>query len=150
MPPTPPAPQPGSGGSRPPAQATAGMDVHAPTRGNRKLEKLLAAVNADEQVKGWWLAAAVNAQRLRMSDHSWVHIQIVVNIGLRLFRLLHRKGCEPSVVADHGLTAADAEVVIAGGALLHCIGMAIHRTDHEAYSLFLAADKLDDLLGGIY
>ena len=27
-----------------------------------------------------------------MSDHSWVHIQIVLNIGLRLARLLFRRG----------------------------------------------------------
>ena len=66
MPPTPPAPKPESGDARTPGEATAGMDIHAPTRGNKKLEKLLAAVNADEQVKGRWQAAAVNAQRLRM------------------------------------------------------------------------------------
>ena len=28
--------------------------------------------------------------------------------------------------------------------------MSIHRTDHEAYSLFLAADKLGDLLAALY
>ena len=44
----------------------------------------------------------------------------------------------------------DAEVVIAAGCLLHDIGMSIHRTDHEAYSLFLAADKLGDLLADVY
>jgi uncharacterized protein len=41
-------------------------------------------------------------------------------------------------------------VVIAGGCLLHDLGMSIHRADHEAYSLFLAADHLDSLLAGIY
>ena len=34
----------------------------------------------------------VNADRRDMSDHSWVHIQIVANIALRLFRLLNRAG----------------------------------------------------------
>jgi hypothetical protein len=58
--------------------------VHAPARGNKRLQKLLDAVDADLQVKGWWHAAAVNAERLNMSDHSWVHIQIVLNIALRL------------------------------------------------------------------
>ena len=118
------------------------ITIRAPTRGNRKLEKLLAAVNADDQIKAWWHAAGVNAERLDMSDHSWVHIQIVTNIALRLARLLFRRGIEPSVVKDHGMTERDAEVVIAAGSLLHCLGMAIHRTDHETYSLFLAADKL--------
>jgi uncharacterized protein len=126
------------------------MRMRAPTRGNQRLEQLLEAANADEQLKAWWHASAVNAHRLGMSDHSWVHIQIVLNIALRLFRLLSRRGVEASVVADHKLGRRDAEVVIAAGALLHCVGMAIHRADHEAYSLFLAADKLPSLLEGIY
>jgi metal-dependent HD superfamily phosphatase/phosphodiesterase len=127
------------------------MRINAPTRGNRRLERLLAAVNADDQVKAWWHVSAVNAtRRLGMSDHSWVHIQIVVNLSLRMARLLFRKGVVPGMVADHGMTERDAEVVIAAGALFHCVGMQVHRTDHEAYSLFLTADKLGDLLDGIY
>ncbi len=85
-----------------------------------------------------------------MSDHSWVHIQIVLNIALRLGRLLFRRGVVPSVVADYGMTERDAEVVIATGCLMHCLGMAIHREDHERFSLFLTADRLADLLAGAY
>jgi metal-dependent HD superfamily phosphatase/phosphodiesterase len=125
--------------------------VNVPTRGNRKLEKLLAAVNDDLGVKALWHASGVNAtERLGMSDHSWVHIQIVVNIALRMARLLFRRGVVPSVVADHGLSERDAEVVVAGGALFHCVGMAVHRADHETFSLFLTADRLPRLLEGIY
>ena len=124
--------------------------VRVPTRGNRKLERLVKNVNADEQVKGWWYVAGVNAQRLGMSDHSWVHIQIVTNIALRLARLLFKRGVEPAMVTDHGMTERDAEVVIAAGAMLHCLGMAIHRQDHERFSLFLAADRLPALLADSY
>ncbi|HEX8959431.1 MAG TPA: HD domain-containing protein [Solirubrobacterales bacterium] len=124
--------------------------VRAPTRGNRKLEAFLAAVNDDEQVRAWWYVAQVNAERLGMSDHSWVHVQIVLNVALRLLRLLVKAGVEPAVVADHGMKARDAEVVVAGGALLHDVGMSIHRADHEAYSLFLAQATLDRLLAGAY
>ena len=41
-------------------------------------------------------------------------------------------------------------MVIAGGCLLHDLGMSIHRVDHEAFSLFLAADILDELLAKVY
>jgi metal-dependent HD superfamily phosphatase/phosphodiesterase len=41
-------------------------------------------------------------------------------------------------------------VVIAAACLFHDTGMSIHRTDHEQYSLFLAADRLPLLLEGIY
>src|SRR3954452_15562409 len=126
------------------------MEIRAPTRGNRKLERLLAAANGDERLGAWWYMQQVNAERLGMSDHSWVHIQVVVNIALRLFRLLSRAGVEPAMVSQHGMGRRDAEVVIAGGCLFHDTGMSIHRTDHEAYSLFLAADRLPSLLEGIY
>jgi metal-dependent HD superfamily phosphatase/phosphodiesterase len=144
---TPPPPEP----PLPPREALADIRIRAPTRGNRRLERLLEAVNGDEQVKAWWHVSAVNAtRRLGMSDHSWVHIQIVLNIGLRLARILFRRGVTPSVTADYGLTNRDAEVVIAAACLLHCIGMSIHREDHERYSLFLTADKLGGLLASAY
>jgi metal-dependent HD superfamily phosphatase/phosphodiesterase len=126
------------------------MDIRVPTRGNRRLEALLEAANADERVQAWWHMQQVMAERIGMSDHSWVHVQIVVNIALRLFRLLERRGVEPAMVAQHGMRAHDAEVVIAAACLLHDTGMSIHRTDHEEFSLFLAADRLPLLLQGIY
>jgi uncharacterized protein len=92
----------------------------------------------------------LNADRRDMSDHSAVHVQIIANIALRLFRLLNRAGVEPAMVSDHGMRARDAEVVIAAACLLHDTGMSIHRTDHEQYSLFLAADRMPLLLEGIY
>ena len=135
---------------KPPKEAVAEAQVRAPTRGNRRLESFLNAVNADEQVRTWWYMAQVQSERLRMSDHSWVHVQIVLNISLRLLRLLVKAGVEPVMVADHKMKARDAEVVVAGGALLHDIGMSIHRADHEAYSLFLAQSVLPRLLDDSY
>ncbi len=126
------------------------MRVDAPTRGNRRLEKLFAAANADSQLRGWWHVQQVTADRLAMSDHSWVHIRVVLNIALRILRLLERRGVVPNVVSDYGMDARDAEVVVAGACLLHDAGMSIHRVDHEAYSLFLAADKLPSLLADAY
>jgi uncharacterized protein len=145
-----PTPDPKGPKRKPPKEAIVEARVRAPTRGNRKLEGFLAAVNEDEQVRAWWYMAQVHAERLGMSDHSWVHTQIVLNIALRLLRLLVKAGVEPAVVADHGMTGRDAEVVVAGGALLHDVGMSIHRADHEAYSLFLASGALDRLLAESY
>ena len=136
---------------RPPREAIADVRIRVPTRGNRRLEKLIDAVNGDDQVKAWWHVQAVNAtRRLGMSDHSWIHIQIVLNIALRLARLLFRRGVVPSVVADYAMSERDAEVVIAAGALFHDVGMTVHRADHEEYSLFLAAQKLPQLLEQAY
>ncbi len=136
------------GGS--PAEIIARARVRAPTRGNRRLEALLDGVNSDPELRAWWHMAQVTSERLGMSDHSWVHVQIVLNIALRILRLLVRAGIEPAMVADHAMGRRDAEVVVAGGALLHDVGMSIHRTDHEAYSLFLAERKLRELLADVY
>jgi uncharacterized protein len=133
-----------------PAEAIERARVRAPTRGNRRLEALLDRINADPELRGWWHMAQVTAERLGMSDHSWVHVQIVLNIGLRLLRLLTKAAVEPTMVTDHGMGRRDAEVVVAAGALLHDVGMSIHRTDHEAYSLFLAEPKLRQLLEDVY
>jgi metal-dependent HD superfamily phosphatase/phosphodiesterase len=134
-----------------PAEAVAQMRINVPARGNRKLRELLDRVNADKQLKAWWHVANVNAVlRLEINDHSWVHIQIVANIALKLLRQLTKHGVEPSVVRDYGMSRQDAEVLVALGAFLHCIGMAVHREGHEDTSLFLAEPKVRELLDGLY
>jgi uncharacterized protein len=132
------------------AEAVAKAQVHAPTRGNRKLESFLDAVNADERVRAWWYMAQITSERLGMSDHSWVHVQVVLNIALRLLRLLVKGGVQPAMVSEHAMKDRDAEVVVAGGALFHDVGMSIHRADHEAYSLFLVQERLQSLLADVY
>ena len=133
-----------------PGDAIRAANVRAPSRGNRRLEALLDAANADTELRAWWHMSQVTSQRLRMSDHSWVHVQIVLNIALRLLRLLTRARIEPAMVADHAMGKRDAEVVVAAGALLHDVGMSVHRSEHEAYSLFLAEPKLRQLLDRVY
>jgi uncharacterized protein len=134
-----------------PAQAVRQMRIRVPDRGHQKLRRVIERVNADEQLKGWWHVANVNAVlRLEINDHSWVHIQIVTNIALKLLRQLTKHGIEPAVVTDYGMTREDAEVVVALTALTHCVGMSVHRTGHEDFSLFLAEPKLRELLDGIY
>src|SRR5213592_4942530 len=134
-----------------PEQAVAAMRINVPPRANRKLRALLERVNADDQLKAWWHVSNVNAvARLEINDHSWVHIQIVANIALKLLRQLTKHGVEPSLVRDYGLTREDAEVVVTLAALLHCVGMSVHRHHHEDFSLFLAEPKMRELLDGLY
>jgi metal-dependent HD superfamily phosphatase/phosphodiesterase len=134
-----------------PAQAAAQMRIKVPTRGNRKLRTLVSRVNEDTQLKAWWHVANVNATaRLEINDHSWVHVQIVSNIALKLLRQLTKHGVEPAMVADYGLESDDAEVVVMLEALLHCVGMSVHRDGHEDISLFLAEPKSRQLLAGLY
>ncbi len=134
-----------------PAQAVDAMRINAPVRNNKKLRTLLERVNADRTLKGWWHVANVNASvRMEINDHSWVHIQIVTNIALKLLRQLTKHGVEPSAVRDFAMENDDAEVIVVLGALLHDVGMSIHREGHEEYSLFLVEPELRELLDGLY
>jgi metal-dependent HD superfamily phosphatase/phosphodiesterase len=134
-----------------PAEAIAPMHLRVPARGNRKLRRVLERVNDDGQLKAWWHVSNVNAVlRLQINDHSWVHVQIVSNIALKLLRLLVKHGVEPSAERDYRLRADDSEVIVVLAALLHDVGMSIHRRDHEDWSLFLAEPKMRELLAGVY
>jgi hypothetical protein len=125
--------------------------IRLPMRHNPKLQQIIERVNRDDELYALWQVANVNAvQRLRMSDHGPVHVQIIANIALKLLRLLLERNVQPSVVAHHNLAIEDAEVVVALGSLSHDLGMSIHRIDHEQYSLLLARSKIKELLEGIY
>jgi uncharacterized protein len=134
-----------------PAEAVEGMRIRLPVRGNKPLRRALDRANADNELKAWWHVANVNAVvRLEINDHSWVHIQIVANIALKLLRELVKHGVEPSVVRDYGMSTDEAEVVVVLASLTHCVGMSVHRRGHEDWSLFLAEPKLRELLDDVY
>jgi metal-dependent HD superfamily phosphatase/phosphodiesterase len=125
--------------------------IRVPARHNPRLQQVIDRVNADVELYTLWQVININAvQRLGMSDHGPVHVQIVTNIALKLLRLLGERGVQPNLVTDHNLTGEDAEVVVVLASLLHDLGMSIHRMDHEQYSLFLARPKIGELLEGLY
>ena len=125
--------------------------IQVPARRNATLQRVLQAVNSDEDLHAIWRCQNVNAVvRLGMSDHGPIHVRIVANSALRILRLLARADVVPSSVSQHSLAYDDAEVIVVLAALLHDTGMSIHRTDHEQFSLFVAHSKLLDLLRDVY
>ncbi len=127
------------------------LEIHVPARHNEKVRQIVAAVNADWSLYQLWCCANTTAvPRLGMSDHGPVHVQVVANISLKLFRMIVAAGAVPSLVRDYGMMANDAEAVVLLGSLLHDVGMAIHRQEHEHFSLILARPQLTSLLETIY
>jgi uncharacterized protein len=127
------------------------VELNTPGRGNPKVRAVIERINADDDLYALWLAANVNAvERLGMTDHGPVHVKIVMNIADKLLRLLTEHGVEPSVVKNYQMSVEDAEVVVVVAALLHDVGMSVHRADHEAFSLFIAQAKIREILDGLY
>lgn len=125
--------------------------LKVPTRHNAKLPKLLEAINNDAELNQLWVCANINAvDRSGISDHGEVHIRIVANAALKLLRLLAEAGIASSVAQNHGLTQEDAELIVIAAACLHDLGIAVHRDQHESYSLILGYPKARQLFGQIY
>ncbi|HEX9709627.1 MAG TPA: HD domain-containing protein, partial [Candidatus Thermoplasmatota archaeon] len=127
------------------------ITMSVPDRHNPRLHQVIEHINSDDDLCALWLAANVNAmERLGMTDHGPVHVKIVMNIAVRMLRLLVDAGVPTSVMTNWGMESADAEVVVALAALLHDVGMSIHRAGHEDFSLFLADRKLREILPAVY
>ena len=127
-----------------PAQAIEQMRINAP-RGQQEAPAVLDRVNADQRSRP---VARLQHQRrrpTRINDHSWVHIQIVANIALKLLRQLMKHGVEPALVRTTGC-ARGLRGRRPPRRAAPRIGMAVHRDRHEDLSLFLAQPKMHELL----
>jgi len=127
------------------------MSFNIPVKDNAKLKQLVDLIQADVELNQMWKCANINAvDRCGISDHGEIHIRIVANSALRIYRLLVEGGVEPSVTKNYGLTAEDGELVVVTAAAMHDLGISVHRDQHERYSLWLAYPKARQLLGHIY
>jgi metal-dependent HD superfamily phosphatase/phosphodiesterase len=126
--------------------------IRLPTKENDKRAEIVEKANNDTELNTIWKMQNVTAaQRKGYSDHGPVHVQIVTNIALKIARLIFNDGVEPSLFEDYeGFDQDDVETVIALAALMHDVGMSVHREDHEEFSLVVAKDILDRFLDDFY
>jgi metal-dependent HD superfamily phosphatase/phosphodiesterase len=130
-----------------PKKTTPPKKIYVPVSGNELLEKALENINENTEVNTLWKVININAiDRLGMSDHGPVHVQIVANIALRLTRILLKNHVEMSITTYFGLPDKYAELVVLQASLFHDLGMSISREGHEEFSLFLANDILHKIL----
>ncbi len=127
------------------------MEFSIPIRGNKRLAQIMERVRNSTRLQTLWECSNINAlNRLNLNDHGPVHIKIITNIALKLLRLLIEHGVVPCVVKDHNLEVTDAEVIVVLASLLHDIGHAIHRDQHEEMSVVLAPPLIAELIENIY
>ena len=110
-----------------------------PVRENVKLARILEFVDADVELQTYWKCTNTLAvTRMGINDHGPVHMKIVANGALKMLRLLVDKSVEPNVVTDYGMTIEDAEVIVVLASIMHDLGMAFVRDNHEVYSVPIA------------
>jgi metal-dependent HD superfamily phosphatase/phosphodiesterase len=127
------------------------IKLNIPTKGNKKLEKIIKFVENDTHLNTLWNCSntmAINRQSL--NDHGPIHIKIVANRAIKLLRMLVENDIEPSIVKDYGFTVEDAEVVVLLGSVLHDLGLAVVRNQHELFSVPLSQSVLARCLPKLY
>ena len=127
------------------------ISLNIPIKENSKLEKIIDLIEKDVEINTLWQCANVMAvERQNLNDHGPIHIKIVANRAMKIFRMLSDKGVESSISKNYGMTREDAEVVILLGSVFHDLGLSIVREQHEVYSVPLAHDLLKRILPTIY
>jgi uncharacterized protein len=123
-----------------------------PYRGNAKLKAVMEKVRENKKLQTYWKCSNVMAiERMGYTDHGPTHVKIVSNIALKMLRILVEKNLiKPSIVESYNMDNDDAEVVVVLGSMMHDLGMAVQRRDHEKYSATIALSLLDNLLTPTY
>ncbi len=118
---------------------------------NNTLKNVVKIVEKDVELNALWKCSNITAiDRMGFSDHGPIHMKIVASNAMKLFRFIRRSGVLSSIEKDYKMTKKDAEVVVFLASVMHDIGMSVHRTNHQEYSIPLAIEILNRILSNFY
>jgi metal-dependent HD superfamily phosphatase/phosphodiesterase len=114
--------------------------------------KLFHLLQTDAEVKTLFnLANFIAVRKLGYNDHGPIHARICAANGIRILDILVEDGgVELDSIAGLGLSEEDAYVTVLAACMLHDIGNAVHREEHEIFSVIYTKSLLDRLLLEIY
>lgn len=117
-----------------------------------KALRLFQMLQSDEETNTYLkLANYIAVRKLGYNDHGPIHARVVTANGLRILKLvLESDEIELDSMNGLGMTADDAHLIVTAGCFLHDIGNAVHREEHEIFSVVLAKGILERLLPEIY
>jgi metal-dependent HD superfamily phosphatase/phosphodiesterase len=117
-----------------------------------KALKLFQMLEDDEETNTLLnLANYIAVRKLGYNDHGPIHARIVTANGVRLLKIiLESKELALDSTSGLGLSEDDAHVIVVAGCFLHDIGNAVHREEHEMFSVILGKAILERLLVQLY
>jgi len=95
-------------------------------------------------------ANTVSIVRLGYNDHGPVHMRTVTYNAAFMLDLLRKAGIKTSLEADGCGDFEDSLLAVMLAAMLHDVGMAMGRSNHESHSVFLAYPLIDKILDQVY
>jgi len=117
-----------------------------------KALRMFQMLQADPEVDALLnMANFIAVRKLGYNDHGPIHARIVAANGVRLLRILIDNGkVDIDSIKELGMSEDDAHLIVVTGCMLHDIGNAIHRNQHEISSIVCAKGVLDRMLPEIY
>ena len=117
-----------------------------------KALKLFQMLEDDEETNTLLnLANYIAVRKLGYNDHGPIHARIVTANGVRLLKIiLESKELALDSTSGLGLSEDDAHVIVVAGCFLHDVGNAVHREEHEMFSVILGKAILERLLVQLY
>jgi len=113
--------------------------------------KCLKFLLADEEIQhSQEFANTVSITRLGFNDHGPVHMRTVTYNALLMLDLLKKAGIKTTLETDGCGDYEDSVLAVMTGAMLHDIGMAMGRQNHEHHSSILAKSMIDRMLTEAY
>ncbi|UCE81380.1 MAG: phosphohydrolase [Methanobacteriota archaeon] len=114
--------------------------------------KLFRMLQSDAEVNTLLnLANFIAVRKLGYNDHGPIHARICAANGIRILDILLDSGeVELDTVEGLGMTEEDAYLIVLAACMLHDVGNAVHREEHEIFSVVCAKPLLDRLLSEVY
>ena len=116
-------------------------------RTTRAYDLLIANRSLDAH---WNMANYTTVMKLNYNDHGPIHARVTCAYALKIMTLLVPAGVIWDVVKSGTGDLDDAFLVVLVGVLLHDIGNALHRNNHESMGVILAQSILQQVLPQIY
>lgn len=117
-----------------------------------KAMRLFRLMCSDEELNTLWnLANFIAVKKLGYNDHGPIHAKIVGANGITILKILLESGkMEMDSIKGLGMSEDDAHVIVLAGCMMHDVGNAVHRVDHEVFSVIYSKAILERLLPEIY
>jgi len=117
-----------------------------------KALRLFELLSSDAELKTLLnLANFIAVKKLGYNDHGPIHARIVASNAVTILKIVLESGkVELDSVNGLGMSEDDAHVIVLAGSLLHDTGNAIHRLEHEEFSVMYGKSILDRLLPELY
>lgn len=121
-------------------------------RGYPKASRLFQLLSSDEETNTLLnLANYIAVRKLGYNDHGPIHARIVAANGMKLLKIiLGSSEVKLDSMNGLGMSEDDAHLIVLAGCFLHDIGNAVHRSEHEVFSVVYAKSILERLLPELY